>query len=140
MADTPDTPHAPHEHLSEDDYALTVVKPWLDHHYGADNVEHEVRLAASERRVDFLVATPLCTWAIEVENDADAVNAGVAQALLYAAHRPSWRPCVITPPDHFEQPERDMLDEHVRIIEIPPVPEWAPDPDTDTDTDSANGE
>jgi hypothetical protein len=117
MTDTTDT--TPDDHMSEREYADHHVRPWLEARYGAENVRQEVVLAASDRRADFLAETDLVTWAIEVENDAHAVIGGVAQALLYAAHRPEWRPCVITPPGHFEQPERDMLDEHVRIIEVP---------------------
>jgi len=114
----------PQSHISEREFTETIVAPWLADHYGADQVREQVHLGASDRFVDFLVETPLATWAVEVENDADAIIGAVGQALLYAAHRPSWRPCVVIPRDHFEQPERDMLDEHVRIVEVP-VPDDA---------------
>lgn len=110
----------PQTHISEREYATEVAKPWLEAAYGAENVRHEVTLAASDRRADFIVEGKLATWACEVENDEESVIEAVGQSLLYAAHRPSWRPCIIIPPGHFEQPERDMLDEHVRIIELPP--------------------
>lgn len=117
-------------HLPETEFAESYVKPWLEDRFGEDNVLAEVRLDGddsrvechydTDRRADFIVHGPVSTWAIEAENDAEAIYEGVTQALLYAQHHPEWRPCVVTPPGHLDEPEASLLEPFVRIAELPP--------------------
>lgn len=110
-------------HEPEDEFHARVER-WLNRRYGATNVEHEPYQADVARYPDFVVEDDLATYYIEVENDADSVQAGVGQAVGYAAYSEDPRavPVVVIPSDHVPQPEADRIRTRssVLIVEVAP--------------------
>lgn len=104
-------------HVPEDEFQ-SRAKQHLVEWFGEENVEREVFLPDSYRFADFIVQGDMTTWAIEAENDAASVVAGVGQAFLYAAHFDMASPAVVVPADHTEEPEISMLRRYIPVIEI----------------------
>lgn len=104
-------------HETEKSYA-DRIEEWLVDTYGRDNVHRDYYLSRTVRYVDFYVNGPLTDFAIEVENDFEAVFKGIGQSLLYAGDIGSATPLIIIPPGHFEEPERTILNNHVTIKEL----------------------
>lgn len=104
-------------HLSEHEFA-DLVEEWLIELHGAGNVLREEYLSETGRFADFLVTTAITTWAIEVENDADSIVEATGQSILYASHHPAYRPAIVVPAGHVDHPEREMLEQYVRLFEF----------------------
>lgn len=82
----------PPETAVEDSIAL-----WFRDHVGNDNVSTQVYQPPVDWFCDIVVQTAWCRLYIEVENDADSIRAGIAQAQAYAADDPVGVPMVIGP-------------------------------------------
>lgn len=93
-------------HLSEAEFRDAIVA-W--YRTKDKRAESEVYQAGPYWYVDIVVTEGDLTRYIEVENDADAIRHGVAQALGYAAHDPNGVPMVVTPPGHLEKPDVQRL-------------------------------
>ncbi|MFC7165687.1 hypothetical protein [Halospeciosus flavus] len=104
-------------HVPEDEFAESV-QTWLESEFGSDDVEQNYVLDETSREVDFLANGPVATWAIEVENDAESLIKGTGQTTLYAAHDPEYRPAVVVPAGHVEEPERTLVAEHLAVVEF----------------------
>lgn len=102
-------PHAPENTLEAavEQHVQAVLSP--------EDLAYQVHLPDTGREADFVAVqtTPPNTsnlvYAIEVENDWEAVMKGVGQALLYAGHFDRGIPVVAFPEGHVEQPEYDDL-------------------------------
>lgn len=104
--------------------------------YGRDNVETQVYLGEVERFVDIVVDTrenghvlEPDLYAVEVENDISGAISSTWQALLYAdalsrQHGPTVSvDGVLVIPDgegHVDQPDMELLEAHVRFVQLPP--------------------
>lgn len=88
---------------------------WLKNAYGDDNVHHEEYITVERDGreqtmfVDFVVETPMTTWAVEAERTRSKVREGVGQAEEYAdAVRQSSRfeapvtPAILVPHGHSQ--------------------------------------
>jgi len=104
--------------ITEDAFAADVVGPLLREEFGADAVERERYLETTGSFADYWVDTGLVTLAIEVENDADAIRDGVAQALTYAQHDVRALPVVITPTGAVDRDEVALLRTICPVIEL----------------------
>lgn len=102
-------------HEYESEFHETVAA-WLEANFGEANVTYEPRLPATGRVPDFWVRDDLCNYAVEVENDWEAVIKGVGQAVLYAAHSPNTVAVVAVPPGHLEQPEASLIAERTSVV------------------------
>lgn len=113
------------DQLPPDEYVYQdYLERLLAHYYGAENVVQNCYLSHTRRYVDFLVRTPLLTFAIEVESSSDKVcSEGPTQAHLYARHYPQWTPVVIYPPDGENQEELALLSQVMPIIPVPYRPD-----------------
>jgi len=105
--------------ISEDEFHDRVVGPRLRDRFGADAVEHEKYLDGTGAFADYWVDLDVVVLAVEVENDADAVRSGVAQALEYAQNDDRAVPVVITPEGRVEQAQADQLRDVCPIVELP---------------------
>jgi len=105
--------------ISEAEFHDRVVGPRLQSLFGADAVEHEKYLDGTSAYADYWVNLGVVILAIEVENDADSVRSGVAQALEYAQNDDRAVAVVITPEGHVEQAQADQLRDICPIIELP---------------------
>lgn len=94
------------------------VEQFLETEYGAANVESDKFLPEPYRFADLWVETPLVDYAIEVENDFEAVLKGVGQVLIYAAEETNAVPVIIVPPDHVDEPEVSALRRRVPVVEL----------------------
>lgn len=91
-----------------------LVATWLSESF--EYVEHEPYLD-SGRIPDFVAHTPFETYAIEVEDNWEAVYTGVGQAEGYAAELDA-EPVVVIPATAVEQPEYSHLSKRVTIVTI----------------------
>jgi len=108
--------------ISEATFADRVVTPRLETLFGSDAVEHERYLDGTGGYADYWVDLGVVTLAIEVENDADSVRSGVAQALEYAQNDDRALPAVITPEGCVDEAQADQLRDICPIVELP-IPE-----------------
>jgi len=117
------------QHIAEREYH-EAVEVYLRQHL--TNVTHEEHFPEANRFADFTgVSLPgedgfgAAWYAVEVENDFSTIYNGVGQALLYAGlsrtefGRENVSPLVILPDEGVEQPEVDVLREHVPIVLFP---------------------
>lgn len=106
--------------IPEDEFHRYVGE-WFRHHYGQENVSHEVYLDATGRYADFIINSPIGTLCVEVENDFESVMNGTGQAVLYGTHYPNTISVVVVPAEHTESPEYDYLRwrTNVVVIELP---------------------
>lgn len=111
-------------HVSESTYQ-DRVEEWLIGEYGEDNVERNKYLNEPDvydegtiRFCDFWVEGPVCTFAIEVENDFDACWKGKTQAEIYSKFDSGAVPVIFIPPGHVEEPEVSMMRESILIKEL----------------------
>jgi len=80
-----------------------AVAEWFRSVYGAENVDEETYLAEPRWYCDIVVDTGWARLVIEIENDADSVRAGTAQAASYAAtDSVAGVPVVIVPAGHLD--------------------------------------
>jgi len=105
--------------ISEAEFRDSVVSPRLQSLFGAEAVEDEKYLDGTGAYADYWVDLDVVILAIEVENDADSVRSGVAQALEYAQNDDRALPALITPEGHVEQAQADQLRDICPIIELP---------------------
>lgn len=105
-------------HIYEDEFHRRAEK-WLIEEYGAENVEHEVYLPNAWRYIDFVVQTPLATFAIEAERTADKVIEGAGQSILYAGAKNGYTPLILVPDGHTEEPEVSWIRKRVPVCEAP---------------------
>ena len=105
--------------LSEATFHTAVVQPRLEALFGVDAVEHEKYLGTTGSFADYWVDLDLFVLAIEVENDADSVRSGVAQALEYAQNDDRALPAVITPEGCVDEAQADQLRDICPIVELP---------------------
>lgn len=105
--------------ISEAEFHDRVVTPRLQSRFGADAVEHEQYLEETTAYADYWVDLGVVILAIEVENDADSVRSGVAQALEYAQNDDRAVPLVITVEGHVDAAQADQLRDICPIIELP---------------------
>lgn len=93
------------------------VREFLIDVYGEENVHMEYYLGRSERLCDFFVRGPLTKFAIEVENNWEAVYGGAGQAIQYAQEIDAV-PVIVVPKGCVEEPERTLIDRYVSIVEL----------------------
>lgn len=107
------------EHEPERPFHQRVVEYFIEE-YGAENVETDKYLGEAYRYADVWVEGPLVEFAVEIENDFEAVFKGIGQAELYAAHgSANTVPVVVVPPDHTDEPDVTMLRERGHhIVEL----------------------
>lgn len=103
-------------HESEKDFKHRVLEE-LGKIFDYKNVYEDVYLDETERFADAYVEGPFCDFAIEIENDFEAVFKGIGQSILYAKELDAV-PVVIVPEGHVENPEADILNGFVRIVEM----------------------
>lgn len=89
----------------------------LRERYGAGRVETNKHLQASGRYADIWVDLEPVALAIEVENDADSVRPGVAQALFYA-HVTGADPVLVIPAGHVDPADRRFAEERLQLVEL----------------------
>jgi len=71
---------------------------WFEERVGPENVQRQVYQPGPRWFVDIVVEVGYATLYVEVENDADSVRPGIAQALGYAAgDTAAGVPVVVTP-------------------------------------------
>ena len=107
-------------HVDEKEFASRVVSDLIEF-YSEDEVYEEVVLPATQRRVDIVVNPKNhdIKFAIEVENDFEAVFGGIGQAEIYAAELNA-TPLIIVPEGHVEYPEIMYLsNSRVEILQYP---------------------
>lgn len=93
-------------HGEEDTFHDSVVG-WFKRIFGHQNVHENVYQPEPYWFVDLVVDLPFCRFYIEIENDADSIRPGIAQAQAYAAAEPvSGVPMVVTPKGHLEDAAR----------------------------------
>ncbi len=92
------------------------VRHKLEGLYGPENIKSNVYLPRTGRYLDIYV-DDIFPLAVEVENEFEDVFNGVGQALLYA-HETDAIPAVVVPEGKIEEPEREILNNYVNIIEI----------------------
>ena len=92
------------------------VRHELEKLYGKGKVDTELYLPRTGRYLDIYV-DDVFPLAIEVENDFESVFEGVGQSLLYA-HETDAIPVIVVPEGEIEEPEREILNNYVNIIEI----------------------
>lgn len=103
-------------HKSEADFADALAE-WFEHVYGRSNVEREVYLSDVRWYVDLVVHADPVTFYVEVENDAESLRRGMAQALAYAAADPvTGVPVLITPKGHLDSERVRRLRESAPVV------------------------
>lgn len=103
-------------HESEAEFADAVAE-WFETAYGRQNVEREVWLPRVRWYCDIVVAADPATLFVEVENDADSIRSGIAQALGYAATEPiTGVPVLVTPKGHLDTERVRRLREATPVI------------------------
>lgn len=96
-------------HEPERDFQPAVAD-WFRDRYGTDAVETGAHIDDPDWYCDIVVDVGFAVLYIEVENDADAVRPGLAQALGYAADdEVAGVPMVVTPVDHIDDTRADYL-------------------------------
>lgn len=105
-------------HIYEDEFHRRAAK-WLAEEYGAENVAHEVYLPDAWRYIDFVVQTPLGTFAIEAERSAENMIEGAGQSIMYAGSQNGYMPLVLVPHGHTEEPEVQWVRQRVPVCEAP---------------------
>jgi hypothetical protein len=103
-------------HISESDFADHVER-YLQYQYGEEYVEREY-VFEDNLRVDFLVQTPLCRLAIELENDAASIRDGLGQAVDYHRKAPDLRPVILVPKGHVSDTRVEAYSPYVLIREF----------------------
>lgn len=94
---------------------------------GAAEIDYQVRLPSSNRRVDFVVVhtrpgdADNLVHAVEVENDFEAMVKGTGQAQMYAGHYNLATPVVAYPVGHVEEPEYSALCQQAKDVLFLPV-------------------
>lgn len=102
-------------HVSEE-AVEPAVADWFRDHYGADAVETQVYQPEPYWFVDLVVDVSFATLFIEVENDADSVRRGVAQAAGYAGADIDGVPVVITPKGHVDPDRLERLQRGSNVL------------------------
>lgn len=96
-------------HKTESNVQPAVARYFIDE-YGGENVELQQYQPGPRWYCDIVVQLDWATLFIEVENDADSVRSGIAQALGYAAADPvGGIPMVVTPAGHLNSERIDRL-------------------------------
>lgn len=104
-------------HVSEAHFTHHVDR-YLRALFGDGTVERQKWLPGTTAYADFWVDLGIVVLAIEVENDADSVRNGVAQAFEYAANDPRAVPVVLVPSGHVEAAQVDALRAYCPIVEL----------------------
>lgn len=87
-----------------------LVADWFREQYGDDAVETQGYQSDPRWFCDIVVDTGWARLFVEVENDADAVRPGTAQAQGYAGDDPvRGVPMVVTPKDHIDPVRAERL-------------------------------
>jgi hypothetical protein len=104
--------------MHEDEITFSEkVRAELVAHFGKDNITEQKYLPETYRFADFYVEGKFMNYAIEVENDFEAVLKGIGQVLIYANELDAV-PVIVIPEGHIEEPEATILNRYVEIIEI----------------------
>lgn len=107
-------------HVDEEEFVNKIVSDLIEI-YGEDEVQQEVVLPATQRRIDIVVnpSNHPAKFAIEVENNFEAVFSGIGQAEIYAAEIDA-TPLIMIPEGHVEYPEIMYLsNSRVEILQYP---------------------
>jgi len=93
-----------------------AVLAWFVGHFGVENVDQQVYLSEPRWYCDIVVEVGFGRLYIEVENDADSVRPGIAQALGYAGTDRAGVPMVITPKDHLDPVRLEILQRQTTVL------------------------
>lgn len=106
--------------MSDLSEAAFVEQLWqrFERQFDPVGIEHEKWLDETGCYADFWIEAGDLVLAVEVENDADSVRDGVAQALEYAGNHPRAVPVVYVPRGHVEQAQVQALRAWCPIVEV----------------------
>lgn len=103
-------------HESEAEFDDHVIE-WFRTEYGEGAVETQHWQPGPDWRPDLIVDCAWCRLFVEIENDADSVRPGLAQAMGYAgADTVAGVPMVVTPAGHLDPTRADRLRTHGVLI------------------------
>lgn len=94
-----------------------LVADWFRERHGERRVETQAYQPGPRWYCDIVVQLDWATLFVEIENDADSVRDGVAQAIGYAgSDRIGGVPMVVTPVGHLDDARADRLRRNSSVL------------------------